>query len=726
MTRCYKRSRIYFWGLFVCAIALGSLALLLCRPEGTGAQTVSTPIPRHLVLYWARRYTTHQWYWNGWRTSVPYALGYADWITSALGQGAANCNPGDSGASLFQTRLDNNCYWGCDTQAGADCSGYVMRVWGLPVGESKWDTSAIANHSTHINYTNRNEDLRIRMRMGDVFDDYTEPSRHVVLLHYIDNQTAPIGPRFYEETDVGQCAARWNGGGWVWLRDNGGWWNGTNGYRPYRHPEIRDDLYLPWLSHAWYMWETTLFARNNEDTRANYVIQHTIYNGGGTDTGALENQTYRRLGNGMANDLWELPTAGLQPGNNYRGGGVVAADTGDVGVVYLEGGHDDGYGNRVADCARIYVGVPPFSNLDLAAAPTLYMPVFFWSQSGSGNYYSKIFVQNAGSAATTVTAHYYGDDGRDCSHPVGTLQPWATMITHPEFCGWSGNPPASGSVRLTTSPLQPQPLAAITHETIDGPRVDGFNAFSGGSTPLYAPQLMRDYFGWWSTLHVQNASPDATTVTVRYYSPGGALLCSDQRAINGYRHEDVDLENDSCMCDEDYEDYTLFSAVISANRPLAAVVNSRNATAPYFMSYNVFNSGREVLVAPFVREGSHPSWEGNWAFSLTIQNTTNSANTVQVAFYDQAGNFVSASPSSCNLGPRGSCELYNVTTDPSFSGSALIWSDSEPGRSFAAVVGVVRADLHPGDVAASYSAQEYKRFNSLLGQPGIGDAAEQP
>jgi len=213
-----KRSLIYFLGPLIGLIGLLGIGLLTALPERTNAQTVSTPITRHVVLYWAKRYMTYQWNWGGQpRVAIPYAWGYADWINDALGPGTPNCFQPNF-ASLFQTRLNNNCYTGCNSNAGADCSGYVMRVWGQPVNEAKWDTAAIAAHSTVVpcratdnqclQRAVRNEYLPRRMRMGDVFDDWFNPDRHVVLLYYFDPETAPAQPRFYEENIVNPpCAA---------------------------------------------------------------------------------------------------------------------------------------------------------------------------------------------------------------------------------------------------------------------------------------------------------------------------------------------------------------------------------------------------------------------------------------------------------------------------------------------------------------------------------------
>lgn len=213
-------------------------------------------------------------------------------------------------------------------------------------------------------------------------------------------------------------------------------------------------------------------------------------------------------------------------------------------------------------------------------------------------------------------------------------------------------------------------------------------------------------------------------VTVSYYPPGGRTtpICTDSRTISANRHVAIDIGDDTypydtCMWNRGY---TVFAAVVSSNQPVAAVVNNAVGVAsPHFSAYNVANSGRTALVAPFVRKGQSSDWEGNWGFSITIQNTTASNTTVEVSFYDQAGNSVSAWPYSCSLGPFGSCELYNVTTPESFFGSAVIASTS--GGPIAAVVGVARGDLAEG--ATSYSAMEYKRIGDL-GQPGAGDTTE--
>ncbi|MEM3554764.1 MAG: hypothetical protein QXU79_02985 [Candidatus Micrarchaeaceae archaeon] len=569
--------------------------------------------------------------------------------------------------------------------AGVDCSGFVTRVWGRPTGE-KWDTGGIAANSILIPYNVRNDDLPRRMRMGDVFNDWIGDSRHVVVLYYFDRQNTPIGPRFYE-SNWSYNRVRFNEGGWAWLEANGGWWNGTDGYRPYRYSEIRDDIYLPWLSYAWYGWETTLYARNNSTTARTYVLQHTAYGGGGGDVGAINTGTYRRT-TPFANDIWELPTSILNPGSGYRGAGVVAADTGDSAVVLVQDTRE----------GLAYTGIFPFDTLGQATANRLYMPVFLYTPPW---YQSKIFVQNAGKVATNVTATYYGDDGRTCSHPVGTLEPWGSAITHPEHCNWGGNPPASGSVVLSAN----QPLAAITLETIDWNRVGGYNAFSQGSTFLYVPELTRNGWGigWNSTLHLMNVGGDTVTVTVKYYAyGGGSPFCSDVRTLAPNRHTAID-HGGQMICVAGHR-YDVFSAIIeSPGQPVVAVVNEDNAYYRDFQAYNAAIAGKNSLVLPIIRKGNY--YGEVWAASSSVQNTVGSNNQVTLTFYDQAGNWVGST--SRTLSPYGSYLFYSEIPND-FSGSVVIGAQQP-----VVAVGSLFNTALSGDGAMRYNAVEKKGISQL-------------
>ncbi|MGC8960730.1 MAG: hypothetical protein ACP5OO_13315 [Chloroflexia bacterium] len=603
MMRHPRRSPIYLFCLLLGLVALG--LFLLWLQEST-AQIVATnvPIPRHVVLYNAANFHTFLWtpdadsvagrtysyviacstppatasyyYTSRFSAGVPvtgvaYKWGGGDFINNSLTPTPGSGNE-NFGRRLQQTNdlagdVNNNWHdcarpaptptihwkWTCPYARGVDCSGFVTRVWGRPVGE-KWGTSDICNRSVRIPYDagQREDQLRRRMRMGDVFDRCGD---HVVLLYYFDPDRGNI-PVYYE--------ARWDRGGVI--KNEG--WTYVNNYEPYRYrlntdtDYIRDDIYLPWLSHTWYGWESTLYARNNDTAPKTYVLQHTAYSGGGGDAGAIDTGTYRRT-NPFANDLWELPTAILNPGDFYRGGGVVAADTGTSAVVLVQGN-----GQGLA-----YSGIFPFDTLGQAAANTLYLPVFLYTMNGNG-LLSKVFIQNAGSAAANLTLTYYGDDGRTCAQTFNNLNPWGSTILEVNGCNWGGTPPTSGAVRLNAT----QPVAALVLEHIYWNRLGGYNGFSQGGKTLYVPELTRNGWGigWFSTLHLMNVGSSMATINLRYYTYGGQYFCTDTRTLPPNRHMAVDY-GDTHTCVAGYG-YDLFSARISSDQPLVAAVNQDNAT----------------------------------------------------------------------------------------------------------------------------------------------------
>jgi hypothetical protein len=183
-----------------------------------------------------------------------------------------------------------------------DCSGYVTRVWGFSVCE-KLGTTTIPDYSLLIPSTdNYQNELPLRMRVGDVFNSYGD---HVVLLHYFRLETQPQAhyePVYYEsnwaahqvvERLLGSWSAfdtdwcHWDNAGQVWL-----------GYCPRRYDNIRDDFYLPRLSSGADGWNSKVFVRNNYPSYRKRVIQHTIYEEGGGDGLANAFQTDVRTTDG--------------------------------------------------------------------------------------------------------------------------------------------------------------------------------------------------------------------------------------------------------------------------------------------------------------------------------------------------------------------------------------------------------------------------------------------
>jgi hypothetical protein len=279
------------------------------------------------------------------------------------------------------------------------------------------------------------------------------------------------------------------------------------------------------------------------------------------------------------------------------------------------------------------------------------------------------------------------------------------VIFDVNLCPWSGGVPSTmGAVVVAGT----QPFAAVTYEQRTG--VGAYNAFSRGAQTLFAPSLLRDYWGWHSRLEIQNVGTQQTNVTVSYYPYARSTqpLCTDSYPLAPYRHVEINHGGSTCIS-QLLNPPAIFSAVITAgqsNDRIVATVDQLSTNGA-FQSHNALIDGKTSLLLPFVRNGTG-NWGDNWDASITVQNTTGSDNNnVTLWLYDQAGH--ACGTKTRTLGTHETYEFYSeldtvscngVPTD--FSGSVVITADFK----VAAVANLFNGSLWDGGI--SYSATEWK------------------
>jgi len=158
-----------------------------------------------------------------------------------------------------------------------------------------------------------------------------------------------------------------------------------------------------------------------------------------------------------------------------------------------------------------------------AAAKKLFFPA---EMKGYYNFDSEIVIQNTDDAnATTLSAEFYDAAG----NKLGTTVDLGTLganraITWPlsdtKFAGLpSGNANGLFGAVITSSATN---IAGITNVWATTPtaKTASYNAFTAGSTTLYAPNLMNNYYGFGSALSIQNIDQSATATGTVTYSNG--------------------------------------------------------------------------------------------------------------------------------------------------------------------------------------------------------------
>jgi hypothetical protein len=175
----------------------------------------------------------------------------------------------------------------------------------------------------------------------------------------------------------------------------------------------------------------------------------------------------------------------------------------------------------VVSCDQEVAAVTNFSDSDSGAShsgirtagSTWYIPNVF---DNYYNYYTTVIVQNATGSAQDITLDIY---------PPGSSTPVKsqTQTEVPAYASVSfeqeGLAELSNNVAYSARVTAADDVAAIVNiygRSVADNQLYSYNAVQSGATTVYVPQLMNNYYGYNTSLTVQNIGADPTHVTVTY------------------------------------------------------------------------------------------------------------------------------------------------------------------------------------------------------------------
>ena len=298
------------------------------------------------------------------------------------------------------------------------------------------------------------------------------------------------------------------------------------------------------------------------------------------------------------------------------------------------------------------------------------------------NYYgwtSELVLFNAGSSTASGSITYYGG-----AYPGGVTYPFSGLAPNQTLrTNFAGATNTLYSARIGSS----QPLAGIVRQ-YSGSVNEAYNALSTGSTTNYAPLIMNNYYGWDTSVTVQNTTGASANVTVRYYDGNGNQVGSAHSAsIPGYNNGLFYSPN------QGLPNGFIGTARISSDQPVVAVVNQSSphggSSAIQGMSYAGSAGGGTWAMIPEVR---NYTGAGNWISSVNIQNLSASSNGVTLSYGGQSW--------SATLAPNGFKSFYI----PNYFGTSAYRGPAPVSASFpiAVVVNHSSATINNVDTAYTY------------------------
>jgi hypothetical protein len=210
--------------------------------------------------------------------------------------------------------------------------------------------------------------------------------------------------------------------------------------------------------------------------------------------------------------------AGMPAG--FKGSAVVSSDQPIKAIVNVTNNLAGSLGVAGGLAAAQYQGTE-------ATDTTLYFPLVKHNRFGKS---TAFYIQNAGTAAASVTAVFKMDTGGTYTKTVASLDPNKMVLINPidalvPSTGGAGGRDNVGS--LTVSSVQP--LAGTVLEYIQGEAIatvlNGTRGFTAADfdTKAYAPIVKNNRFGRFTGVQVQNVSAGPVDITINYVGVAGCL-----------------------------------------------------------------------------------------------------------------------------------------------------------------------------------------------------------
>lgn len=342
-------------------------------------------------------------------------------------------------------------------------------------------------------------------------------------------------------------------------------------------------------------------------------------------------------------------------------------------------GLSNGTYSGVVSCDKKVAAVVNFSDADSGAshngintpAGTWYAPGIYDNFYG---FYSNIVVQNATSATINVTVDYFAPGSSTAADTETKSIPAFASAAFEQ----QGRANLADNVAYSAKISGTGDVAAVVNIYGTGgaaAQLYSYNPFSSGARTVYAPVIMKNYYGYNTALTVQNIGTASTVVTVNY-STGQ----SEQKTIAAGSSE-LFYQPSGPLSDG-----TLTGATVSAadaNGQLVAIVNESTATNRA-ATYAAFSAGGTEVSAPVVMKRYY-----GYNTSITCQNVGTAASTMTIS-YSGAGSFTSASVAVGKTTLFYQPDATQGLTD-NYIGSAIIKSDAgQP------IVCVVNEDMNEG------------------------------
>ncbi len=323
-------------------------------------------------------------------------------------------------------------------------------------------------------------------------------------------------------------------------------------------------------------------------------------------------------------------------------------------------------------------------------AKTLYFPGLYKNYYG---FYSQVVLQNTESTNANVTLSFYKQrTGEHVTDITATIPPTSSRVFALQDLTAvpSGNVDGLLSLKVTSD----KNLAGIANIWTSAKygEYSDYNAFVSGSTTVYAPALYKNYYGFVSSLTVQNLADTANNIRVTY-SNG----VTETKELAPFQAFEYYQPNNPALPSGNVSG--VFSAKVESldGKPIVVLVNVEDKTKGSLASYNGASQATTAVNCPVVLKAFY-----NWFSAQTVQNVGTDSTNITITYA------TGHTRTFNNVPPNGTVNIIELAGAGSVlpDGSSVSAVISSSGQPIVAVVqenSNVRYSTTPGDYLLAYT-----------------------
>ena len=239
-------------------------------------------------------------------------------------------------------------------------------------------------------------------------------------------------------------------------------------------------------------------------------------------------------------------------------------------------------------------------------------------------WYTSYMIQNLSTTQqASVVVTYYDTSG----NPVSGADQSLTIAAGGQatIVQYTDDPLLSGRYSAVVS--SSQPVAVIVNQQTaptglgymdSTPPFASYTGFESGSSQVTLPEIMYNWYGYYTEFFIQNVGSASADVDVSYYPGlGGASGVTETTPVEQFASARLSQKSMTSLGAPSgpFTGRFIGSAVLSSTQPIVAVVNEHNEGAQKLFTYNGFAAGSTELVCPSILRGHY-----SWYTSLTVAN----------------------------------------------------------------------------------------------------------